>query len=815
MSLIKRFLPHIFVVLGFVIASLAYFNPVLSGKKMRQSDIVQYTGMAKQQTDFRNQTGEEPYWADNAFGGMPTYQLGAQYPHSYIKKLDRLIRFLPRPADYLFLYFISFYILLLILRVDYKLAFLGSLAFGFSTYFIIIIGVGHNAKAHAIGYMPLVLSGIILTFRKRYIWGFMLLAISMALEIAANHFQMTYYLFLLVLVLGVAYLIDAYKKKSIPDYFKSLGVMVVAVLFSLLMNATNLLATKEYTQYSTRGNTGLTITPNGKEAPKSNGLDFDYITEYSYGIAETFNLFIPRFMGGSSSENIGTDANIYDELLKLGMPTSQAKSIVESAPTYWGDQTFIGAPAYIGAVVIFLFVLALFLVKGRLKWWIVGGAVLALLLSWGRNFRFLTEFFIDYFPLYNKFRAVSSIQVIIELCVPILAIVGVHKLLTHTVEKEEKVKAIKYATAIAGGLAVVLLLFKSALFDFSGASDSYFIQQLGPDFVRALKEDRKSIFTTDTIRSLLLVVLAGASCWFYLKGKLKENLLVIGLGALIVIDLVSVDWKYVNKSNFVSSRVFNKPFIPNAADKEILKDKGHFKVYDLTGNPFNSGRASYFHNAIGGYHAAKPGRMQELFEFYLAKNDVGVMNMLNVKYIITQDEEGVRALNNPYANGNAWFVSNLKVVNTTNDEILALKELDTKTAAVVNTMYKDILPATQFETDSLASIALKNHKPNHLVYQSNNTKKGFAVFSEIYYPGWQAYINEKPVDHIQVDYTLRGLPIPAGNHTIEFKFEPQVVKTGTSITLISSLFFVVLTIVGIWYQYKKTGSILPSPKEEE
>lgn len=814
MSLIKRFLPHILVILGFIIASLAYFNPVLSGKKMRQSDIVQYTGMAKQQTDFRNQTGEEPYWADNAFGGMPTYQLGARYPHSYIKKLDRLIRFLPRPADYLFLYFIGFYVLLLVLKVDYKLAFLGSLAFGFSTYFIIIIGVGHNAKAHAIGYMPLVLSGIILTFRKKYIWGFFLLAVSMALEIAANHFQMTYYLLLLVLVLGVSYLIEAFKEKQIPDFFKSIGVMVAAVFFSLLLNATSLLATREYTKYSTRGNTGLTIQADGTEKEKSSGLDYDYITEYSYGRAETLNLFIPRFMGGSSAEDIGTDANIYSELLGLGMPARQAKSITESAPTYWGEQTYVGAPAYIGAVVIFLFVLALFLVQGRLKWWIVGGTVLTLLLSWGKNFNLLTEFFINYFPLYNKFRAVSSIQVIIELCLPILAIVGLHKLLSDKVTQEVKIKSIKYATIIVGGLALLLLLLKSMLFDFSGANDGVFIQQLGPNFVRALKEDRKAMFTSDTIRSLLFVLLTAGACWFYLKGKLKENMLVLGLAALIVVDLVSVDWKYVNKSNFVSSREFNRTFVPNAADKEILKDKGHFKVYDLTGNPFNSGRTSYFHNAIGGYHAAKPGRMQELFEFYLAKNDIGVINMLNVKYIITQDKEGVKALTNPAANGNAWYVSTLKNVESTNDEMLALKELDTKKEAVFNAKYSDIIGKTSYVVDSLASITLTNHKPNHLVYQSNNAEDGFVVFSEIYYPGWQAYIDGQAVDHAQVNYTLRGLPVPAGNHEVEFKFEPQVVKTGTSITLASSILFLLLILGALFYQYKKTGSLLSLEQED-
>ncbi|MBQ4821914.1 YfhO family protein [Aquimarina sp. MMG016] len=815
MSLIKRFLPHFFVVLGFIIASLAYFNPVLSGKKMRQNDIVQYTGMARQQTDFRNQTGEEPYWADNAFGGMPTYQMGAQYPHSYIKKLDRLIRFLPRPADYLFLYFIGFYILLLVLKVDYKLAFLGSLAFGFSTYFIIILGVGHNAKAHAIGYMPLVLSGIILTFRKKYIWGFILLAISMALEIAANHFQMTYYLFLLVLVLGVSYLVDAYKKKELSDYFKALGVMIIAVFFSVLLNATSLLATREYAKFSTRGDTGITIQPNGKEK-ESSGLDYEYITQYSYGILESFNLFIPRFMGGASYEDLRTDSNTYEELLKLGVSPGQAKSVVQYSQTYWGDQPIVGAPAYIGATVIFLFVFALFLVRGRLKWWIVGGSILALLLSWGHNFGFLTKLFINYFPLYDKFRAVSSIQVIIELCLPIMAVIGIHKLFSDSVTKEEKEKALKYTTAIIGGISLVFLLFKSTLFSFSGLGDNMIIQQGGPDFLRAIKEDRKAMFTSDTLRSLIFILLIASGCWFYLKGKVKENILLIGVGTLIVLDLVLVDWNYVNKDNFVTAREFDRPFIVNNADKEILKDKGHFKVYDLTTNPFNSGRASYFHNAFGGYHAAKPGRAQDLFEFYIANGDVSILNMYNVKYIITTDQkEGPQAQLNPYANGNAWFVSDLKFVDTANDEILGLKELDNKSEAIVNTKFRDIVSKAKYESDSLSTIELTSHKPNHLVYESNNTQDGFAVFSEVYYPGWKASIDGKEVGHAQVNYTLRGLPIPAGKHKIEFRFDPQVIKTGGVITLTSTIVFILLMIGGLFYQYKRTGSLLSLTKEEK
>ncbi len=435
---LKKVLPHIFVVLGFIAISLAYFYPVLQGKEIFQSDIAQYIGMARQQNEFRAETGEEPYWTDAAFGGMPTYQLGANYPHNYVKELDRALRFLPRPADYLFLYFIGMYILFLVLKIDYRLAFLGALAFGFSTYLIIILGVGHNAKAHAIAYMPWVIGGILLCFRRKYIPGFLLLAFGMALEISANHFQMTFYLLLLVIVIGIVYLINAIKKKELPEFFKALGVMVVAVLLAIGANATNLMATQEYADFSTRGDTGLTITPDGT-AEKTEGLDYNYITEYSYGVLESFNLFIPRFMGGSSAENVGTDSAIYNQLLQLGANPVQAAQFAEAAPTYWGDQPFVGAPAYIGATVLFLFVFALFLVRGKLKWWIVGGSLLALLLSWGKNFGFLTDFFINYVPLYNKFRAVSSIQVLLELCIPVLAIAGLSRLFFREESDDRKI----------------------------------------------------------------------------------------------------------------------------------------------------------------------------------------------------------------------------------------------------------------------------------------------------------------------------------------------------------------------------------------
>ncbi|GAA0871072.1 YfhO family protein [Gangjinia marincola] len=787
---LKKFLPHILVTLGFVIVALAYFNPVLSGKKIFQNDIVQYVGEAKQQNDFRDIYNEEPYWTDAVFGGMPTYQLGARYPHHYIKKFDKLIRFLPRPADYLFLYFIGIYILLLVLKVDYRLAALGALAFGFSTYLIIILGVGHNAKAHAIAYMPLVLAGIILTFKQSYLWGFLLLALAMGLELNANHPQMTYYLALMVVILGIAYFIDAIKKGILPHYFKSLGVMIGAVLLAFALNATNYLATYEYTPYSSRGGSNLTINPDGTEKEATGGLDFDYITAYSYGWAETFNLFIPRFMGGGSVEDVGEDSATGKAILNLGASPVQAREFTRAAPTYWGDQPGVSAPAYIGASVIFLFVFALYLIKGRLKWWIVGSSVLALLLSYGSNFESLTRFFINYVPFYDKFRAVTSIQVIIELAVPILAVVGLHHLFNRMIDEEQKKKALYWSMGITGGLALIFLFFKSALFDFAAPGDAMYIENLGVDFVDALRQDRKALFNADTLRSLIIVLVCAALVWAFISNKLSKTLTILGLAVTIAFDLIAVDRRYVNNDDFVAARKMDKPFSMNAADQQIKKDTTHFRVFDIGSGVFN-GRASYFHHSIGGYTAARPGYIDDLYDFYLLNQDQGVLNMLNVKYTIINNNNQVFAQRNPFANGNAWFVDELKVVANANEEMLALKGLDTKNVAVIQQEFADELSSKTFKADSTSTLRLISHKENELVYQAKVNSKQFAVFSEIYYPlGWNAYIDDTSADYVKVNYALRGMEIPEGEHTIRFTFEPTVIETGSMITLASSILFI-------------------------
>ncbi|MFD0933115.1 YfhO family protein [Psychroflexus salinarum] len=793
---------HILVLLLFIVASLAFFHPVLKGKTIFQSDIVQYTGMAKAQNDFRDSQGEEPYWTNSAFGGMPTYQLGANYPYNYIKEIDRQFRFLPRPADYLFLYFVGMYILFLSLKVNYKLAFLGALAFGFSTYLIIILGVGHNAKAHAIAYFPIVISGMVLVYRQKLFWGNVLFCVGLAFELMANHFQMTYYLMILCLVIVIVNAVHAYKNETLMPFLKASFSFIPAIILAVLLNITNLLATQEYADFSTRGDTGLTIEPGGTEKVKS-GLDYDYITEYSYGVLETFNLFIPRFMGGSSSESLGKDSEVYGELIQMGASPAQALDFSKNLPTYWGDQTFIGAPAYIGACVIFLFVLGLFLTKGRTKWWVVAGSILALLLSWGDNFSLLTKFFVDYIPFYDKFRAVSSIQVLIEFCLPILGVLGISKLVNSEISNQQKWEALKKTTIILGGLSVLFLLLKSALFNFSGSSDAVFLENYGAKFVRALKEDRKSMFTADTIRSLVFVLLVAGAVYLYLKEKIKKPLFLGLIGIFILIDLIGVNTRYVNEDDFVAASVMERPFQANQADLEIQKDESHFRVYDLTSNPLNSARASYFHNSIGGYHAAKPGRVQELFDFYIYEGKRSILNMLNVKYFIFDNDGQPVAQENPDHLGNAWLVNELISVENANEAILALDTINPSTTAIVESNQFDY-SNKNYDVSFSDQIELTSYKENELVYKYEAENESLALFSELYYPkGWKVTINGEEATHFRANYVLRAMELPAGSHKITFSFQPEVVSFGGKITLASFILLSLIILGGLGYTIKR------------
>ncbi|MFV5698033.1 YfhO family protein [Flavobacterium sp. ZT3R17] len=802
MKIINKFYPHALAILGFVLTSLIYFYPVLQGKQISQSDIAQYTGMAKEQNDFRASDHVEPYWTNSAFGGMPTYQLGANYPHDYIGKIDDALRFLPRPADYLFLYFLGFYGLMLVLKIDPLKAFFGALAFGFSTYLIIILGVGHNAKAHAIAYMPLVIAGFILVFRKKYISGGLLTMFAVALEINANHFQMTYYLLIFLLILSGYFIYQAVKEKEYKSLLYSFGVLAVAGIFALGANATNLLATAEYTNFSIRGKSELTFNPDGSKTTSNSAMTHDYITEYSYGIAESFNLIAPRLFGGSNHEALGQDSEMYNFMIGKGVPEAQANDFVSGMPTYWGDQPIVAAPAYIGAVVFFLGILALFIDKRKIKYVFLSGALLALVLSWGKNFPALTDFFIDHVPMYDKFRAVSSIQVVLELCFPVLAIMGLQSFfkLDKTIPKLQE-KALLETGVFSLGVILILFLCKS-LFSFSGGSDEYYLQNYGPDFINALKEDRKSLYSADLLRSGFFILLSAGVLWLFIKNKFAQNTAIILVGILMIFDLFFVDKKYVSGKDFVNGREVEVPFQETPADAQILKDTTNYRVFEV--GDLLGARTSYFHKSIGGYSAVRPQRMQQLIDFQIAKNNMEILNMLNVKYVIQKDTTGNSIpTQNPNTNGNAWFVSQVKLVPSTDEEMKALDKLDSKNVAVVNQKEFEIKNKA-FVKDSSATITLNSYKPNDLKYTSNNSNEGLAVFSEIYYgKGWNAYIDGKLTPHIRTDYTLRALVVPAGKHAVEFKFEPQVIKTGSTIALFSTIGMLLLLIGGIYLEQRR------------
>ena len=798
---LKFFSPHLVSLLVFIIAALLYFHPVLKGEKLSQSDITQHIGMAKEVNDYRTTTGSEPYWAESAFSGMPTYQIGTYFPHDYLSYLDRLIRFLPRPADYLFLYFLGFYILLLAFKVDWKLAIMGSLAFGFSTYLMIIFGAGHNAKAHAIAYMPLVLAGVIYVFKKQYLLGFTLTGLATALEIKANHPQMTYYLLFAIFILGIIELIEAIKKKKITQFTSQSLLIITAMLLAVGVNSTRLMATKEYSDFSTRGNTALTINSDGTPKEVTSGLSKDYITQFSYGISETFNLLIPRYMGGGTVERLDKNSSTYKHVSSIAGPR-QADGFIKQVYTYWGDQIIVEAPAYVGAVIIFLFFLGAFLVKGKFKYWLLATTVFSIAMSWGRNFEVLTNFFIDYVPLYNKFRAVSSFQVIAELCFPLLGILAIKEFFSSKILKEQKQEALKKAFYVTGGLIFIGLFYAVAFSPFEGLRDANYAQYEG--LLDAVKADRQSMLYSDSFRSLTLISLSFGILWLFSKQRINKTKAIIGFSLLILFDLVQVNLRYVNEDDFKQARKIDKPFTASNADLQILRDKTHYRVANFAGDPFQDGRTSYFHKSIGGYHAAKMGRYQDLIEFQLQKQNMQIFNMLNVKYFIIPVDNGKEeAQQNPDANGNAWFVNEVQYVKTANEEIKALDSLNTKKVAILKDHnsygFED---SRKYDIDSLATIKLTKYSLNALSYESFSNQNGFAVFSEIYYKdGWNAYIDGELKPHLNVNYVLRGLEIPAGKHSIEFRFEPKVIQTGSTISLLSYVFLLLIPLG--WFFYDK------------
>ena len=777
---------HITVIIFFIITAVLFFSPVLKGKKILQNDIVQYSGMSKELKDYRSNYEKETYWVNNAFSGMPTYQLGAKYPHNYIKKLDLLIRFLPRPADYLFLYFIGFYFLMLSLKIEYRLAVLGALSFGFSTYLIIIIGAGHNAKAHAISYMPFVLGSIIYVVRKKYIIGFILTAIFLGLQLTANHFQMTYYLMFIVIVMAIWFVVKCIKENDRVHLIKTIVVLFTSLVFSLLMNSSNILTTMEYSKESTRGNSS-SLTINSDGSPKENfskGLDREYITQWSYGVFESLNLFIPKIVGGGSSEKLDSNSSFYQILRKSGYSPLESNQIVKNSPTYWGNQPFVEAPAYVGIAVFFLFVFSVFLYRGNHRSWLLASIILSLLLSFGKNFSFLTDLFISYFPIYDKFRAVSSIQVILELCIPIMAILGLSSLFSDKIMTKSKIRALNFTGMVFLLILIVLYLIKGFL-PFSGISDQYMDETI----VEALIEDRKEIYVSQLLKSFIFISIIFSLIFLFIKEKLKKNYFIVSLAIIISTDLILFSKNYVNDENFVDAVNVENPYNLDEVYKSIIDDKSDYRVLDLTEN---STKPNYFFNSINGYHAAKLGRYNDVMDFYLNKNHLNTLSMLNTKYIIFNQEGEKQIFKNEFSSGSAWFVKeNINVF----DDDQEIKSLDTLN-------YKEISVSQSFESkkyyNNTSSIVVAEKKSDYIRYDVSSDDTGLIIFSEIFYPkGWKAYINDEEVKIERFNYILRGLEVPKGKHRLEFVFDPTIVKLSSNISLFSTLGFMLLILLMI------------------
>ena len=777
---------HITVIIFFIITAVLFFSPVLKGKKILQNDIVQYSGMSKELKDYRSNYEKETYWVNNAFSGMPTYQLGAKYPHNYIKKLDLLIRFLPRPADYLFLYFIGFYFLMLSLKIEYRLAVLGALSFGFSTYLIIIIGAGHNAKAHAISYMPFVLGSIIYVVRKKYIIGFILTAIFLGLQLTANHFQMTYYLMFIVIVMAIWFVVKCIKENDRVHLIKTIVVLFTSLVFSLLMNSSNILTTMEYSKESTRGNSS-SLTINSDGSPKENfskGLDREYITQWSYGVFESLNLFIPKIVGGGSFEKLDSNSSFYQILRKSGYSPLESNQIVKNSPTYWGNQPFVEAPAYVGIAVFFLFVFSVFLYRGNHRSWLLASIILSLLLSFGKNFSFLTDLFISYFPIYDKFRAVSSIQVILELCIPIMAILGLSSLFSDKIMTKSKIRALNFTGMVFLLILIVLYLIKGFL-PFSGISDQYMDETI----VEALIEDRKEIYVSQLLKSFIFISIIFSLIFLFIKEKLKKNYFIVSLAIIISTDLILFSKNYVNDENFVDAVNVENPYNLDEVYKSIIDDKSDYRVLDLTEN---STKPNYFFNSINGYHAAKLGRYNDVMDFYLNKNHLNTLSMLNTKYIIFNQEGEKQIFKNEFSSGSAWFVKeNINVF----DDDQEIKSLDTLN-------YKEISVSQSFESkkyyNNTSSIVVAEKKSDYIRYDVSSDDTGLIIFSEIFYPkGWKAYINDQEVTMERFNYILRGLEVPKGKHRLEFVFDPTIVKLSSNISFFSTLGFMLLILLMI------------------
>ncbi len=828
--MIKKILPDLIAIALFAVLSFAYFFPAdLDGRILFQHDSSAGVGAGQEATEFYEATGERTRWTNSLFGGMPTYQIAPSYdttqPLNWVEKAYRL--FLPEYVQLTFILMLGFYILMRAFGMSAWLSALGGIIWAFSSYFFILISAGHIWKFITLAYIPPTIAGMVLVYRGKWLWGSVLTALFVALQIKSNHVQMSYYFLFVMLFMAIAYGVEAYKAKQFPRFWKATGVLVVAGLIGVAANLSNLYHTYSYSKETMRGKSELVFEGDAAQQTSS-GLNRDYITQWSYGIGETWTLLVPNFKGGAS---VPLAAN--ETAMKKANPLYS--NIYTQLTQYFGEQPMTSGPVYVGAFVLFLFILGCFIVKGPMKWALLGATIFSILLSWGKNFMPLTDFFIDFVPMYNKFRAVSSILVIAEFTIPLLAILTLKRIFDDTSVLKQTRNGLIVSTILTFGVALILWIWPSFMGNgFIPTQEMQMLQNaLSPNdlapLVSNMSEMRAAMVSTDALRSMVIIAIGLAILYFFIIGKLKKTYTIGAIALLCLVDMWGVNKRYLNDEQFVPNSIKRTTFVQTPADKLILQDDAlDYRVLNLTGSTFNENNTSYWHKSIGGYHAAKLRRYQEMIDHHIspeieaAYNEIAqasgvmeevdgskfnVLNMLNTKYFVLPAGRNGEAIpiQNPYAYGNAWFVKDVNYVANANEEIETLYDINPRETAVVDKRFKETLKGvTTTNTDSLASITLTSYSPNHLVYETTNENDGIAIFSEIYYPdGWQVTIDGQPATLARANYILRALHLPAGKHVVEMRFDPQSLHLTEGIAYGALVLLLIGVITAICLTYTK------------
>ena len=822
---LKKLLPDLIVIVGFILVSFIYFAPaVMDGRVIAQNDSLAAIGQGQEQRDYMERhDGKRTRWNLSMFGGMPSYQMSPTYesskPQDAVKKAYSL--FLPNYVGLVFIMLLGFYILMRALKVSPLLSALGAVIWAFSSYFFILIAAGHIWKFITLAYIPPTIAGMLYIYRKRYLLGGLIFMLFVAFQISSNHPQMTYYFLFVMLFIAIAFLAEAIQKKELPGFLKSTAVLLVAGIIGVAANASSLYHTYEYSKETMRGKSEL--AHHGEENKTGDGLERDYITAWSYGIGETWTLLVPNTKGGTSA------ARIAENERAMSKARPEYHQLYQQIGQYWGEQPWTSGPVYVGAFVLALFVLGLFIVKGPLKWALLAGTLFSILLSWGKNFMGLTDFFIDWVPMYNKFRAVSSILVVAEFCIPLLAVLAVKELIQKPDILKNNIKYLYISLGVTGGMALLFAVAPKLFFSsFISGAEMQALQSLPPEHIQAvianLTDMRVSIFTADAWRSFFIVAIGGALLWLFINKKIKAEWTVAGILLLCLVDMWGVNKRYLNDNDFIPESNQQQLFSLSPTDQYILQDTTkYYRVLNMATSTFDDGITPYRHKVIGGYHAAKLRRYQDLIDVHLRsemralQQDIiqsqgemdslnadrfKVLNMLNAKWIIMPAQDGATIpVENPHAMGNAWFVENIRFVENADEEIDALGAIDLRKEAVADKKYESILAGFQpTPVDSASTIRLTDYDSDFVTYAVDAKKDELALFSEIYYPkGWQITIDGQPAEMLRANYTLRALPISAGQHTVEFRFDPQSIRVTDGIAYTALL---IMLLIALFLVYK-------------